>query len=56
MAKDNRIAVRSHQQELEWLRNLGQGNIAQGVKSLIERDKDGNAKRNERCFPKNKRS
>ncbi len=46
MAKNHQIAVRSHKQEVEWLRSLGKGNLTNGVKSLIQRDADGYARKN----------
>jgi hypothetical protein len=42
MAEEKSTAVRSHQQELEWLRKLGQGSLAKGVESLLKRDHFGN--------------
>jgi len=55
MAKEN-IAVRSHRQETEWLRKLGKGNLSKGVESLIKRDADGYARRNERdTHPKSRK-
>lgn len=40
MNEENRLAVRSHLQEREWLLNLGNGNILEGVKNLIRRVKE----------------
>jgi hypothetical protein len=31
--------VRDHAQEREWLRNLGKGNIFQGVQQLVQQEK-----------------
>lgn len=35
MAKNSRIDVRLHDQEREWLLNLGGGNIVDGVRNLV---------------------
>lgn len=39
MGKNNKIAVRSHSQEREWLRRLGKGDISAGVQNLIQKEK-----------------
>ena len=39
MGKNNKIAVRSHSQEREWLRKLGKGDISAGVQNLIQQEK-----------------
>lgn len=36
MDKQEKKMVRSHSQEREWLRDRGNGNIVEGVRSLIE--------------------
>jgi hypothetical protein len=44
MAKNKDVDVRLHSQEREWLRNLGGGDLVEGVQNLIrqllERDDD----------------
>ena len=39
MAKNTKLAVRLHSQEREWLMNLGNGNIVEGVRNLVEQNK-----------------
>ena len=41
MQKDNKVTVRSHSKEREWLLNLGQGNLVQGVRTLVEQTQSG---------------
>nr|BAL57571.1 hypothetical protein HGMM_F51E07C16 [uncultured Chloroflexota bacterium] len=36
MAKNAKTAVRLHSQEREWLLSLGNGNIVEGVHTLIQ--------------------
>lgn len=36
MGKRNKVDVRLHEQEREWLQNLGGGNIVEGAKSVIQ--------------------
>lgn len=40
MAKNSSLTVRSHSEEREWLRNLGDGNIVEGVRHLIQQSKE----------------
>lgn len=40
MAKNTQITVRSHSEEREWLLSLGDGNIVEGVRHLIEQSKE----------------
>jgi hypothetical protein len=40
MSKNTNLEVRLHRQEREWLLNLGQGNIIEGVRNLIQQAKD----------------
>jgi len=40
MSKNINLEVRLHAQEREWLLNLGQGNIIEGVRNLIQQAKD----------------
>lgn len=42
MGKKQDLNVRSHGEEREWLTSLGNGNILEGIRSLIESAKDGN--------------
>ena len=56
MSKNTIIAVRSHEQEREWLRTLGKGSIFDGVKNLIQRDRDGYAGRKNYASEKGRRS
>jgi hypothetical protein len=35
MGKDSKASVRSHLQERQWLIDLGNGNILEGVKQLL---------------------
>ncbi len=39
MKKDNKFTTRTHLEERNWLVNLGNGNLIEGVKILIERAK-----------------
>lgn len=39
MAKKSNAEVRNHLSEREWLRNLGKGNIIEGVQSLVRETK-----------------
>lgn len=39
MGKDNKGAVRLHIQEREWLLSLGNGDLVEGVDSLIQETK-----------------
>ena len=41
MSKKRDINVRSHGEEREWLTSLGNGNILEGIRSLIENAKGG---------------
>ncbi len=45
MSKNSNLEVRLHAQEREWLLNLGQGNIIEGVRNLIQQAKDRQALR-----------
>lgn len=47
MAKNSSITVRSHSEEREWLRSLGDGNIVEGVRHLIEQSKEENSTSND---------
>ncbi len=40
MNKNAKLEVRLHSQEREWLLNLGNGNILEGIRNLIEQAKD----------------
>ena len=40
MGKSNKIEVRLHSQEREWLQNLGNGSVLDGVRNLIEQAKE----------------
>jgi hypothetical protein len=40
MRKDNKLEVRLHSQEREWLQNLGNGSVLEGVRNLIENAKE----------------
>lgn len=53
MTKKSNTEVRDHSSEREWLRNLGKGNIFEGVQSLIlETQKKKTDKKNTgRCLP-----
>ena len=44
MSKSNRIEVRLHSQEREWLQSLGNGSILEGVRNLVEDTKDKRTK------------
>jgi hypothetical protein len=44
MSKSNRIEVRLHSQEREWLQNLGNGSILEGVRNLVEDAKNKRTK------------
>jgi len=39
MTKNRKFATRSHDQERKWLMSLGNGNLVEGVKLLIEQAK-----------------
>ena len=40
MAKNTKLEVRLHAQEREWLLSLGNGNIIEGVRNLVEQAKE----------------
>jgi len=40
MQKDNKLEVRQHSQEREWLQSLGNGSVLEGVRNLIENAKE----------------
>ena len=40
MGKNNKLEVRLHSQEREWLQNLGNGSVLEGVRNLIENAKE----------------
>jgi hypothetical protein len=40
MRKSNKIEVREHSQEREWLKNMGNGSVLEGVRNLIEDAKE----------------
>ena len=40
MKKDNKFVTRSHLDERNWLMNLGNGNLVEAVRILIERAKE----------------
>ncbi|MBN1991908.1 MAG: hypothetical protein JW953_04345 [Anaerolineae bacterium] len=40
MGKNAKLAVRLHSQEREWLLSLGNGNIVEGVRNLVQQAKE----------------
>jgi hypothetical protein len=36
MSRNSKPTVRSHTEERQWLLNLGQGNLVEGVRTLIQ--------------------
>jgi hypothetical protein len=40
MSKKNHVDVRDHSQEKEWLKQLGQGNLVNGVDQLLQQMAD----------------
>jgi hypothetical protein len=40
MSKNNKLEVRLHSQEREWLQTLGNGSVLEGVRNLIENAKE----------------
>ncbi len=40
MAKNLSATVRSHEEEREWLRSLGDGSIVEGVRHLIQQSRE----------------
>ncbi|MBN1220098.1 MAG: hypothetical protein JXM69_14315 [Anaerolineae bacterium] len=40
MGNNTKLAVRLHSQEREWLLNLGNGSVLEGVRNLIEQAKE----------------
>jgi hypothetical protein len=53
MGKHAKLAVRQHSQEREWLLRLGNGNIVEGVRNLIEQAKERRLLRDD-YYPKEK--
>lgn len=47
MSKNTEIQVRLHSQEREWLLNLGNGNIVEGVRNLVEQVRERQLTRND---------
>lgn len=39
MDDDNKLATRTHSQERKWLTHLGNGNLLEGVRILVQRAK-----------------
>ena len=40
MSNNKKLAVRLHSQEREWLLNLGNGNMLEGVRNLVQQAKE----------------
>jgi hypothetical protein len=45
MSKERKIVVREHSQEREWLKNMGNGSVLEGVRNLIEDAKEKSSER-----------
>ena len=56
MSKSTKLAVRLHSQEREWLLNLGNGNILEGVRNLVQQAKEKQLARDDYLKGKSGRS
>jgi hypothetical protein len=45
MHKERKIEVREHSQEREWLKNMGNGSVLEGVRNLIENAREKHSER-----------